>query len=217
MNGCSSLQHVAFVAVEADAVANGKLTAILLVVESEVLAVQVAGIVIQAHAAEVVVLVESLHSVLDRDAVSYGYVVNGALATKLETVAVAVVGVVSQGYVTRLTIVVGDVDAIALELVEPLLVGLVASVLAHVVFLRTVAVADAVLDGCAAIVCGGVSVEVPAIIRVVPGTTATIGVSTTIILLVGKAVSVATEVGSFYTLELIVEIIVRVAVDDHLQ
>ena len=57
-------------------------------------------------------------------------------------------------------------------------------------------------------------VEVPAVIRVVPCSTATIGVSSAVILFVGKTVSVSAEVGSINTLKLIVEIVVGVAVEN---
>ena len=53
---------------------------------------------------------------------------------------------------SRLTVVVGDVDAFALELVEPFLVGFIARMLAYIVLLRTITEADAIFDDCAAIV-----------------------------------------------------------------
>ena len=199
MNGCCCSQHITSLTVDAYAVADSKLTALLFVVESVILAILVAGVVIQTHAAEVVVLVESLDSVLYGYAVLHSYVVNCALASELEAVAVAVVGIVFQRDVTWLTVVVCDVNTIALELVEPFLVGLIAWMLANVVFLRTISEADAILDDCSAIISGRVGVEVPAVIRVVPGTTAAIGVSTTIILLVSEAVGITAEVCSLNT------------------
>jgi hypothetical protein len=208
------LQNITSLAFDAYAVTDSKLTALLLVVESVVLTILVTGIVIQAHAAEIVVLVESLNPVLYRDAILHSYVVNCALATKLEAVAVAIVGIVSKRNMTWLTVVICDVNAIAFELVEPLLVSLIARMLANIVLLRTIAVADAILDNCATIISGRVCVEVPAVIRVVPCTTAAIGISTTIILLVGETVSVTTEVGCINTFKFIVEVIVRVTVED---
>ena len=77
---------------------------------------------------------------------------NRALATELETVAVAVVGIVSERNVARLTVVVCNVNTITLELVEPLLVGLVASVLANVILLRAVVLADAILNDCTTVI-----------------------------------------------------------------
>ena len=77
---------------------------------------------------------------------------NRALATELETVAVAVVCIVSERNVARLTVVVCNVNTITLELVEPLLVGLVASVLANVILLRAVVLADAILNDCTTVI-----------------------------------------------------------------
>jgi hypothetical protein len=86
--------------------------------------------------------------------------------------------------------------------------------LANVVLLRTIAVADAVLYDCSAIISSGVCVEVPSVVGVVPCATAAVGVSTAVVLLVGETVGVASEVGCVDALELIVEVIVRVAVED---
>ena len=79
---------------------------------------------------------------------------------------------------------------------------------AHVVLLRTVVVADTVLqDGHRTVLTDAVE-EVPAVIRVVPCAAASVDVAATGILLVGKAVGVAAKV----VCQLVVEVVVRVAV-----
>ena len=164
VNGCCCSQHITSLTVDAYTVADSKLTAVLFVVESEILTVLVTGVVVQTHATKVVVLVETLHPVLYCDAVLNSLIVNRALATKLKAVAVAIVCVVPELNVSWLTVVVRDVNTLTLELVEPFLVSLIASVLPNIIFLWTIAIADAIFDDRAAIIRGRVSVEIPAII-----------------------------------------------------
>ena len=63
MDGGSCSKHIVSLAVDAYAVADSEFTAVLLVVESVVLTVLVAGVVLQTHTAAVVVLVEALYAV----------------------------------------------------------------------------------------------------------------------------------------------------------
>jgi hypothetical protein len=65
MNGGCCSKNIVSLAVDAYAVADCELTSVLLIVESVVLTVLVACVVVQTHTAEIVVLVEAFYAVSD--------------------------------------------------------------------------------------------------------------------------------------------------------
>ena len=220
-----TVYHVGIYPLVAEVVVEVSRTAGILV-EAIVLGVAIAGVVVYPHLATVVVLVDTLgtqtgievegHAIVGRDAVDEFYVVFGLFATQLEAVGITQIDILGKGtFILRAALTLGgDGCALALKLLEPRFVSLVASVSLHVVIARTVVVAHAVFYHSRPVAARDVLEEVPAVVGIVPCSATVVGIAATSILLVGKAVGIASEVGCRESAELIVEVVVGVAVED---
>ena len=146
------------------------------------------------HRARIVILVEPLAAMTYCQTAVEFCIVSGTLATQLETIRITTIREISQIFI--LEAIQTCIDTLYTRMIGKIKTG------------RTITIGNTIdINGRRAI--SDALIRIPAIIGIIPGTTTDIDVTrASIALLIGKAIGIATII-------LIIEVIVGIAIDDH--